>query len=195
MQVASAAPGADTSTEIPGLSLPANTEQPEPPATSAGGPRSSTGARASVFISPDASPSGSGSPPLLSPKPAHAAQSMKPSMASENSSIAANLPMDASSDKAQPAVKAAPRNPLSPKQAGSTAPSGLQRERIVLGESGITNTMDVAQSDDPLVHKLAQAGSMPPGVTGGGEALVAAAAADVDDMMYDAFDPYNPYSD
>lgn len=103
------APGADTSTDIPGLSLPASTEQPKPPTTSTVGNLSSTGAAVSVFIgddSPDASPLGSGQS-LLSPKRSDAAPSAKPSMASENSSLAANLSMGAMPDKAPPAVKAA----------------------------------------------------------------------------------------
>lgn len=57
--------------------------------------------------------------------------------------------------------------------------------------------VDVAQSDNDAGNKLAQADSMPVMEAAAGEALAAAAAASAaaDDMMYDAFDPYDPYCD
>lgn len=186
------ASGADTSTEIPGLSLPGSTEQPKPPTTSTVGNSSSTGAAVSVFIgddSPDASPLGQS---LLSPKRSDAAPSAKPSKASENSSLAANLPMDAVPDKAPPAVKAAHWDSFLTNQAGSPEPTGLEGGCRVLEDWDLRKSLGASRPDRNAVHKLAQAGSMPAAEAAGGEAL---AAADADDMMYDAFDPSDQYDE
>ena len=194
VQVSDVAPtslGAGASGSIPDAAKTADTEQSNPPPPSSIlGPICSDSMQASarVAVGLPAQLPGS-SQPLQSPTRSFAALPTKASLASENSSIAANLPIAASSPaKAPPAIKAASMTDSSPKQVECLPSSRFEDRQAVLEKSGEMDQADATKPASDGMVKLLQASSLPAQEAAGGQALAAAAADD--DMMYDAFDPY-----